>query len=106
MIFNSRHWNLGMLTIIIIIIIIIVVVVVDVVVAVVVVVGGGGGGGCGGGGGSVVVISVFNSWKELSVSGLEDKACPVKVQLINWPCSTRPHWINWAVKLQHKQTIP
>ena len=23
---------------------------------------------------------------------------------VNWPCSTWPHWVDWAVKPQHKQT--
>ena len=56
----------------------------------------------------------FKKGSELSVSGegmctilvnrLEDKACPVNMWLVNWPRSTWPHWVAWAVKPQHTQT--
>ena len=38
------------------------------------------------------------------VGRLGDWACPVDVWL-DWPRSTWPHWIDWAVKPQHKQTV-
>ena len=51
---------------------------------------------------------------QLSVSGdrmctrlvnrLEDLAYPVKVWLGNWPRSTWPHWVDWAVKINTNKT--
>ena len=39
--------------------------------------------------------------RTILVNGLEDSACPV-----NWPRSIWPHWVDWAIKPQHKQTDP
>ena len=37
------------------------------------------------------------------VNCCQDKTCPVNVWLGNWPRSTWHHWVDWAVKPQHKQ---